>query len=1028
MKTRLSSLAEGVIECSWLTALIVIPVLWNCCAERIVEEKSVALRSIAVLSTAFGLCLFFERGWKAWLGFDRTLWWHPLFVASLLWALVLSIATLFSIAPSVSFWGSYDYGQGTYLSISYWLFFLLIVFTLRSPVQVRRVITVALLSSLPVAFYGIMQHYGLDPIVWSTQTEIIQQRVTSFAGNPIFLAAYLIMLVPLTILRLTEHIRLLSSESARNTQEELHRAPFLHVVGYSLLLCLQLLAILFTQSRGPWLGLVVSFLIVGSIVCAQRRWRRIMLVALSIGICGLIFLILFNLPHSPLAFLREAPYIGRLGQVLEDKGSGRIAIWKSVERVLSDRSSRLLFGYGPATLSSIFPRHFPPELVRLRRVDATTEFSPHNECLAALVERGIAGLLTDLLLFGSVFYCLLRRLGLIESKRQRLTFLILLAVGALMGGLVSYLARLDFVLCGIGIPAGIIAGMLWYIIVCVFSAPDTASGTPQPYNLELLALLAAVVAHFVEVQSAIPTTSTRLLFWIFLALIVVLQRAQISEETRSAVKSVPVSFIPVQSKHHAKPRNRLADGRRTVLNPRVNPALLSLTLLIGILLSALVFDFLSPLLSLSEWSKWGVIAGISMICIAGQSLLSSDVVASGQLRDRLSNRWRRAGISSVVALFFLGLGAGLLQDWKLPPEISNQEISNRAGQLMALEGGFYLYLLFAICVGGVLLAREHEPFPSEFSRQKRPWLSLLAVALAVLASWHTNLQLTRGEIWIKLSARLQAQGQVQPSIYAARKATEARPREAEYFRRLGWLYYQAATQRAAPSQQNTPAFQQAINALNRAREINPFNVRYPADLARLHRSGADLAKSRDERERHLTLADKSYVAGLALSPSNVTLWNEWALLAEEWPGNPDLVLERFNRSQWLDPKNDMTYVLLGGHYLNIKDPQAARKAYRKAIELQPENLQAWYGLTAVYNLIGDLPAAVRATLRGLRINPEDYGSHCNAVMLYRKVGDREKALRHAEQALIQAPTKDRQGISRIIAELRAAGESGRGNQ
>src|SRR5207247_1946615 len=134
-----------------------------------------------------------------------------------------------------------------------------------------RLITAALLSSLPVAFYGIMQHFGLDPITWSTQAENIQERITSFAGNPIFLGAYLIMLVPFTIFRLVEQIHRLSRNSARKTEAEFNRGALLHTFGYAFLLCLQLLALLFTQSRGPWLGLGVSFLVVGSIVCAQRR-------------------------------------------------------------------------------------------------------------------------------------------------------------------------------------------------------------------------------------------------------------------------------------------------------------------------------------------------------------------------------------------------------------------------------------------------------------------------------------------------------------------------------------------------------------------------------------------------------------------------------------------------------------------------------------------------------------------------------------------------------------------------------------
>src|SRR5690606_17951074 len=55
----------------------------------------------------------------------------------------------------------------------------------------------------PVSLYGLLQHYRLDPLPWGGDTTF---RVASTMGNPIFVAAYLIMVVPLTIARLAQQI------------------------------------------------------------------------------------------------------------------------------------------------------------------------------------------------------------------------------------------------------------------------------------------------------------------------------------------------------------------------------------------------------------------------------------------------------------------------------------------------------------------------------------------------------------------------------------------------------------------------------------------------------------------------------------------------------------------------------------------------------------------------------------------------------------------------------------------------------
>ena len=72
---------------------------------------------------------------------------------------------------------------------------------LRRKEQVERLITTAILTSLPVSLYGVLQKYGIDPIPWGGN---VTNRVASHMGNSIFVAAYLIIVFPLTIGRIVD--------------------------------------------------------------------------------------------------------------------------------------------------------------------------------------------------------------------------------------------------------------------------------------------------------------------------------------------------------------------------------------------------------------------------------------------------------------------------------------------------------------------------------------------------------------------------------------------------------------------------------------------------------------------------------------------------------------------------------------------------------------------------------------------------------------------------------------------------------
>src|SRR5262245_48401725 len=74
----------------------------------------------------------------------------------------------------------------------------MIVLTLRRREQLERMITVAVLASLIAIAYGLVQHFQIDPLPWKGD---VVSRVASTMGNSIFVAAYLIMVLPFAIYR-----------------------------------------------------------------------------------------------------------------------------------------------------------------------------------------------------------------------------------------------------------------------------------------------------------------------------------------------------------------------------------------------------------------------------------------------------------------------------------------------------------------------------------------------------------------------------------------------------------------------------------------------------------------------------------------------------------------------------------------------------------------------------------------------------------------------------------------------------------
>jgi tetratricopeptide (TPR) repeat protein/O-antigen ligase len=208
-QTTIAAWCERIIEGGWLLALVLIPTYFNLLSSRHFEpDKATTLRAIVLVMAAAGIVRALEllgnrparreESAASSGGVWRRLNNIPLAIPALVYALVFIFTTITSVVPLTSFWGSYQRLQGTYTNLSYIGLAAMIVLTLRRREQLERLITVLILTSLIAVGYGLAQHLEVDPLPWKGD---VISRVASTMGNSIFVAAYLIMVLPFALYR-----------------------------------------------------------------------------------------------------------------------------------------------------------------------------------------------------------------------------------------------------------------------------------------------------------------------------------------------------------------------------------------------------------------------------------------------------------------------------------------------------------------------------------------------------------------------------------------------------------------------------------------------------------------------------------------------------------------------------------------------------------------------------------------------------------------------------------------------------------
>ncbi len=281
--------------------------------------------------------------------------------ALFIYLLMVTLSTLTSITlvGSMRDWVIYVFA---------FILFFVFINQIENKEQFHTVILLALVGAFGVSLYAIWQYVVGVPMLsgWvdATQNPYLQTRAFSVFGNPNILAKYLLMLIPFGLALLL---------IVQNFWSRLFLLVIVLTLG---------LALLFTFSRGGWLGMLV-----GLFVFAVLQNKRILIVLLVFS----LVLLLVGMTVMPVTVLQRVWTI----VTLQDSAIAyRFLVWREAVHIIEDFSLTGV-GFGHRAFMEIYP------LYMLDRVKAP--FHVHNFYLQRLVETGILGFSIFLWLLAGIF-------------------------------------------------------------------------------------------------------------------------------------------------------------------------------------------------------------------------------------------------------------------------------------------------------------------------------------------------------------------------------------------------------------------------------------------------------------------------------------------------------------------------------------------------------------------------------------------------------------------------------------------------
>jgi hypothetical protein len=457
--------------------------------------------------------------------------WLPALVA--VYGAWMAVTAGLSITPGQSVSGMFVRGHGLLTLAAALIAFGLVRAACRDREDAISLLDAALLGSLPVCLMALGQAAGWDPLPkpWDPAIEVGRLVVRSTLGQHIFLGGYLVLLVPITACRLAMSLRgWRAADAGARTGGRIRwrwvmagalwvagvvailtlaaRLPLLGwtllpwgvlgaagwsrahgpgwerpvagaitVAALAALLGGQLVVVVASRARGPFIGVVAGLGLTALAILARRRaWKAVGGTVASLTAIAL-FVAVLNLDGPGAARMKRLPYLDRLGDLGQMTESSptwvRVQIWRGIvtgwARLVRGEDAvpgslprlRSVTGYGLETqLYALDPLVRPFLGVQRGHGIRYAADRAHNDVLDHLATAGLVGASLWLAVAASVIVIGVRRTGASADEADAL-----LRLGCL-GAVLGHLVEVQF---GVVTPAPL--ALFWVLAALLTLAP-----------------------------------------------------------------------------------------------------------------------------------------------------------------------------------------------------------------------------------------------------------------------------------------------------------------------------------------------------------------------------------------------------------------------------------------------------------------------------------------------------------------------------------------------------------------------------
>ena len=350
----------------------------------------------------------------------------PLDIPILLFLASQILSTLFSIDPHLSVFGYYSRFNGGLLSIVTYIFLYYAFVSNFSKEHVFSLLKASLSGGLIVSVWGISEHFGHSFSCFAIQGQFtvscwvqdVQSRVFATLGQPNWLAAYMAILVPLSLGffikschpeadsdRLKDPVNIKSQRDSSG--KALRMTSWFKSFVYFFLSLLFFSTLLFTKSKSGFLGIVVAM--VFFCLAVSIRFKKKIIVPLLFVICSLLFVSFlfgapiesinrFTLPQlnkttnnkEQITPITPPPSEGLLESGVTGSDEIRKIVWKGAIDIFK---AYPVFGSGVETFAFSYYKFRPVEHNMTSEWDFLYN-KAHNEYLNYLATTGSVGIIT----------------------------------------------------------------------------------------------------------------------------------------------------------------------------------------------------------------------------------------------------------------------------------------------------------------------------------------------------------------------------------------------------------------------------------------------------------------------------------------------------------------------------------------------------------------------------------------------------------------------------------------------------------